>query len=276
MTGLTDRKQLQRFRTRAIRAGHADFLHRTVAAELQERLFEVNKSFTDQGVVTGFPDLWRGLWPGAATIDDTDLLAVSERQYDLLVHALALHWADDPIGQLIQARRALRPDGLFLGCLPGGSTLATLRATLAEAEVALSGGLSPRVAPMAEIRDLGGLMQRAGFAMPVADTLTLKAEYRDLFHLLRDLRAMGESNALAARHRRAPPRSLFVKADALYPRQSDGGIVAEFEIIFLAGWAPAAGQPKPLRPGSATNRLAEALGGAEVTLPGTMPGRDRD
>ncbi|MBM7067296.1 SAM-dependent methyltransferase [Actibacterium sp. 188UL27-1] len=276
MTGLTDRPQLKRFRARAHRAGHADFLHRAVRAELQERLSEVNKTFKDLVVVAGFIDLWRELWPSAPIILDDDVLDLAVAQYDLVIHAMSLHWADDPVGQLIQSRRALRPDGLFLGSLLGGETLATLRNTLAEAEVALTGGLSPRIAPMAEIRDIGGLMQRAGFAMPVADTLPFTVSYEGLPHLLHDLRAMGEGNALSTRHRQPPPRSLFVKAAELYPKQSDGRIVAEFEIIFLTGWAPADSQPQPLRPGSAQSRLADVLGGEEVTMPGTSSGRDRD
>ena len=177
---------------------------------------------------------------------------------------------DDPIGQLVQARRALQPDGLFLGVLFGGQTLAELRAVLAQAESELRGGLSARILPMAEIRDLGAALQRAGFALPVADSLRQNVAYRDLNTLFSDLRAMGERNALAARPRQLTPRALFSKARRLYAGSfatPDGACMAGFELIFLSGWAPSADQPKPLRPGSATSRLADALGATEVPLP---------
>jgi hypothetical protein len=176
---------------------------------------------------------------------------------------MALHWANDPVGQIVQARRALMPDGLFLGACLGGRTLWELRSALTEAEARLTGGLSPRVAPMGEIRDLGALIQRAGLALPVADSLALTVEYRDAFHLMQDLRAMGEGNALAARRRAFAPRALFPEAARIYSEGfglPNGRIPATFEFVFLTGWAPAESQPKPLRPGSATARLADALG----------------
>jgi hypothetical protein len=176
---------------------------------------------------------------------------------------MALHWANDPVGQIVQARRALMPDGLFLGACLGGRTLWELRAALTEAEVRLTGGLSPRVAPMGEIRDLGALIQRAGLALPVADSLSLTVEYRDAFHLMKDLRAMGEGNALAARRRTVASRALFSEAARIYAEGftlPNGRIPATFEFVFLTGWAPADSQPKPLRPGSAAARLADALG----------------
>lgn len=176
---------------------------------------------------------------------------------------MALHWANDPVGQIVQARRALTPDGLFLGACLGGRTLWELRSALTEAEVRLAGGLSPRVAPMGEIRDLGALIQRAGLALPVADSLALTVEYRDAFHLMQDLRAMGEGNALAARRRTVAPRALFSEAARIYAESfalPNGRVPATFEFVFLTGWAPADSQPKPLRPGSAAARLADALG----------------
>ncbi len=245
----------------------ADFLHRTAADEMQERLELVNRSFTNAVVVSGFPELWADLMPQARQIPDTEVLDLEPGAHDLVVHALALHWADDPVGQLVQARHALRPDGFFLGCLFGGETLSELRTTLAKAESAEMGGLSPRVAPMGEIRDVGALMQRAGFALPVADSVPLTATYETAFHLMRDLRAMGETNALAARHRALAPRRLFLHMAEDYAARYpvDGArIAATFELIFLAGWAPAASQPQPLRPGSAATRLADALGTQEI------------
>jgi len=189
----------------------------------------------------------------------------------LLIHALALHWADDPVGQLVQMRRALKPDGLCIAVTLGGQTLTELRAALAEAEIAQTGGLSPRVAPMGSLRDLTGLLQRAGFALPVGDSVPIFVEYRDALHLMHDLRAMGETNALSARHRCTPPRALFAEAAARYAAShglSNGRVTASFELIVLTGWAPAESQPKPLRPGSAQMRLATALGTEERPLPG--------
>ncbi|MEL6586265.1 MAG: SAM-dependent methyltransferase, partial [Pseudomonadota bacterium] len=166
------------------------------------------------------------------------------------------------VGQLIQCRRALAPDGLFLGVAFGGQTLHELRAVLAQAETAVMGGLSPRVAPMADIRDMGALLQRAGLALPVADSLPRRVRYTTMFRLMADLRAMGETNALAARHRRFAPKHLFAEAARIYQEHfaDADGIGATYELLFLSGWAPAETQQKPLRPGSATTRLADVLG----------------
>ncbi len=266
---LVDRDALRRQRRRAFRAPVL-FLHEEAASEIEERLSEVNKVFTAPAVVTGFPDLWRDRLPEARIVADEDTLDLHQGAHDLVVHAMCLHWADDPVGQLVQCRRALRPDGLFLGVLLGGQTLHELRAVLAEAEVAVSGGLSPRILPMGEIRDLGALLQRAGLALPVADGSALTASYRDTTHLMHDLRAMGEGNALRDRLRAPTRRAVFAEAArryaAMYPA-TGGRIRATFEMIFLTGWAPDDTQPKPLRPGSATHRLADALNASEVPLP---------
>lgn len=259
---LTDRDQLARQRARAARAP-AWFLHEAALAEVQERLQEVNRSFTAPALVTGAPDVWGPAFPTARLVGDGAVLALEPQAHDLVIHALCLHWADDPVGQIVQCRRALRSDGLFLAVLFGGRTLHELRAALAEAEARVSGGLSPRVAPMAEIRDLGGLLQRAGLALPVADASQQVVSYASPLALMRDLRAMGEGNALAARPRRPAPRALFAEAAQVYAGAfgtPDGRIPATFETIFLTGWAPDASQQKPLRPGSAAARLADALG----------------
>ncbi|WP_308443246.1 methyltransferase domain-containing protein [Jannaschia pagri] len=212
--------------------------------------------------MTGHPHVWDGLIPDARIVPDTPVLDLEPGQHDLVIHGMSLHWADDPVGQIIQCRRALRPDGLFLSAALGGETLAELRIALAEAETMVTGGLSPRVAPMAEVRDMGALLQRAGLALPVADRLPLRTRYGSIWRLMRDLRAMGETNALAARHRKTPKRELFATADRIYQNTfADGdGLRATFEMIFLTGWAPSDDQPKPLRPGSAQARLADALG----------------
>lgn len=263
---LTDRPALLRHRNRAAAQGADLFLHKEAVAEIEERLAEVNRRFTAPAVVTGFPDVWLDLLPDAQIVPDDDVLALAPGAHDLVIHGLGLHWANDPVGQLIQCRQALKPDGLFLGITFGGQTLHELRASLAEAEAGLVGGLSPRVLPMGEIRDLGALLQRAGLALPVADVLTRRVTYRTMFHLIADLRAMGETSALAARQRKAAPRALFAEAARIYAAgfPADGGrITATFDIIVLTGWAPHESQQKPLRPGSALTRLADALGGRE-------------
>ena len=257
---LTDRTALLRNRARALR-DPALFLHETAAEELQDRLAMVNRIFTKPAIVTGFPDFWSSTLPGATVVADDEVLALDPGAHDLVVHAMSLHWANDPVGQIIQCRRALKPDGFFLAAMFGGQTLAQLRSALAEAEVEQTGGLSPRVLPMAEIRDLGGLLQRAGLALPVADNLALTVSYRSAFHLMRDLRAMGEANALENRLRRTSRPSVLRRAAEIYQSHH-----ATFDLIFLTGWAPDPGQPQPLRPGSATTRLADALGTRETKL----------
>ena len=169
---------------------------------------------------------------------------------------------------MVQSRLAVIPDGLFLGAMFGGQTLHELRTALAEAETALTGGLSPRVLPMGDVRELGGLLQRAGFALPVADTRTINVTYTCLADLVRDLRGMGESNALAARNRSIAHRELFKLTEHIYRQHfSDPGgrMTATFEVIYLTGWAPDESQPKSLKPGSATTRLADALGVSETS-----------
>ena len=229
----------------------------------------VNKSFTAPCIVTGWPAAWADAFPKAQIVADEDTLALEPAAHDLVIHALALHWANDPVGQLIQMRRALRPDGLMLAVLLGGTTLNELRTVLAQAESELSGGLSPRVAPMGELRDTGGLLQRAGFALPVADSVPLRASYADLSALMHDLRAMGETNAMTARPRHMTGRALFARASALYAQHfagADARLIATYDMTVLTGWAPHKSQPQPLRPGSASARLAEALGTRETPL----------
>lgn len=259
---LTDRTALARHRARADGGDGGWFLHEAAALEVQERLADVNRRFTAPAIVTAHPGRWRDVVPGAMLVPEAEVLDFAPGAHDLIVHAMCLHWAEDPVGQLIQCRRALREDGLLLALCPGGETLAELRAALGQAEAEVAGGLSPRVLPMGDVRELGALLQRAGLALPVADVTTTRACYRDVAHLARDLRAMGETNALAARHRRVPPRALFRRADAIYRDAfpEGDGIRATFQIVCLTGWAPSATQPVPLRPGSARMRLADALG----------------
>lgn len=261
MSHLIDRPALLRHRARA-HAQMAGFLHERVIDEVQERLTEVNRSFTAPAIVTGWPDLWRQLRPDARIVADDDLLDLEPGAHDLVIHGLSLHWAEDPVGQLIQCRNALRPDGLLIATLFGGETLHELRAVLAQAEAQVSGGLSPRILPMGDIRDLGALMQRAGLALPVADSARYTASYQSAFHLMQDLRRMGETNALAARPRHGTPRALFAQTAQIYGdsfARSDGRIPATFEVVTLTGWAPDENQPQPLKPGSASHRLEDVL-----------------
>jgi SAM-dependent methyltransferase len=264
---LVDRTALLRNRRRAL-PSHL-FLHDTIAAELHERLIEVNRTFTNPAIVTGFPDFWRAQFPNATIVSDDDTLALDQGAHDLVVHVMALHWANDPVGQLVQCRHALQPDGMLLAAFLGGQTLQELRAALAEAEINITGGLSPRVAPMGEIRDLGGLLQRAGLALPVADCTKLTVNYANMFHLMHDLRKMGEANALSARVKHLTRRKILTQGSQIYAqhfKNAENRCDATFELITLTGWAPAANQQQPLRPGSAQQRLADALGTKERPL----------
>lgn len=265
---LTDRKTLLAHRRRADRDGGM-FLQITAADDLQDRLSMVNRSFTAPAIVTPFPEVWQGRFENAVIVSDDEVLSLKPESHDLVIHAMALHWANDPVGQLIQCRHALKNDGLLLTASFGGQTLTELRASLAQAETEITGGLSPRVVPMAEIRDLGALLQRSGFALPVADCLPLPVSYETAFHLMNDLRAMGERNALTARKKSFTRRDVLHRAAEIYQDNfaEEERINATFELIFMTGWAPDASQPKPLRPGSAERRLADALGTSESSLP---------
>jgi SAM-dependent methyltransferase len=257
---LTDRPALIRNRTRA----SDTFLHDIAQEECIDRLSLVNRQFTKPLIIGPAPEMLNN----AEHIDDTDTLAIAANDYDLALHFMALHWANDPVGQIIQSARALRPDGLFQAVCLGGQTLNELRTSLAQAESEITGGLSPRIAPMGEIRDLGALLQRAGLALPVADSITIRTSYASALHLMRDLRKFGETNALNARIKHPTKRAIFDRCAEIYAENFAEGdkIIATFEFIFLSGWAPSADQPKPLRPGSATARLADALKTTEKPL----------
>ncbi|KUP94863.1 methyltransferase domain-containing protein [Tritonibacter horizontis] len=255
---------------RARRQPDAMFLHDMARDEVEDRLSMVNRVFTKPAIVAPFAEPWEGMLPGAKLVPDSEVIDLKPGSHDVLVHVMGLHWANDPVGQLIQCRRALQDDGLLLMVTLGGQTLHELRSALAEAETYISGGLSPRVAPMGEIRDLGALLQRAGFALPVADVVPLTVQYRDLTHLMHDLRAMGETNTMSARLRKPTPRSLFELANHIYRQNfsaESGKLNATFELVCLTGWSPAESQPQPLRPGSAKMRLADALRVPEGNLP---------
>lgn len=260
-----DQSALQMRRARAA-FRPVDFLHEEAAGHCLERLLEVNRTFTKPAIIGPKSSFWRELLKldGESTVcrPDRERIDLEPDTHDLAIHALSLHNNNDPVGQLIQMRHALRTDGLMLCCLFGGRSLHELRSCLAEAEIAVSGGLSPRVSPMGELRDLGGLLQRAGFALPVADVVSLKVTYANLSTLMADLRGMAETNILQARVRHTTSRKLFERAEAIYREQfsdADGRLVATVELVFLTGWKPGAGQQQPLKPGSATMRLVDAL-----------------
>lgn len=265
----------------------ADYLKRRVAEDLAQRLAGINRRFpvaVELGARTGvFARLLAGR-PEAQKIDfliqadlsaamlarasgqrlvaDETRLPFGPASIDLIVSALALHWVDDLVGALVQIRLALKPDGLFIGALVGGSSLAELRACLMEAEADLAGGAGPRVSPFLDAFDGAALLQRAGFALPVADVDRIKVRHDHLLGLIGDLRAMGETNVLFDRPRTPLTRAVVARAAELYAeRFGEGGrIVATFEIITLTGWGPHPGQQQPLAPGSAKTRLADALG----------------
>jgi SAM-dependent methyltransferase len=278
-----DRRMVRQRLARAKAMGPADFLLAHATRDLVERFAVIKRDFSrvlDLGtpsamlaeqLASGTREIVR-LSPSRATlgpatlvslVGDEEALPLAAEQFDLAVSALSLHSVNDLPGTLVQLRRALAPDGLFLGCLLGGRTLEELRTALMIAETETTGGVSPRVAPFVDIRDMGALMQRAGFALPVVDSEPLVVRYSNLFGLMADLRAMGATNALAARLRKPTSRSLFLRAGQIYAERfsdSDGRVRATFELIFVSGWAPHESQQKPLRPGSAQMRLADVLG----------------
>lgn len=256
------------------RFDEADFLHRRAAAEAVNSLEAILRGFPTavdlsphSGVFTaaladsGAGDRVGPVRTVAATPGEA-ALPIADGSADLIVSILGLHWIDDLPGALAQIRRALKPDGLFLGALFGAGTLKELRCVLTEAELDVRGGAQARVSPFADGHDAAALMQRAGFALPVTDVDRVTVRYPDLFALVRDLRAMGETNALAGAIRPLT-RDIAARAAALYTErhaEADGRIPATFEIVQLAGWAPHESQQKPLARGSAKMRLADALG----------------
>jgi NADH dehydrogenase [ubiquinone] 1 alpha subcomplex assembly factor 5 len=208
---------------------------------------------------------------GPAVAGDEEALPFGPDSFDLIIASLSLHQVNDLPGALLQLRRALRPDGLFLASLPGLGTLQNLREALVGAEAAVSGGASPRVSPFPELRDMAALLQRAGFALPVADQQELPLAYRSALGLVADLRAAGEQNAVMARDGRTPPRAMFAHAFAALEAQSP--IPATLPMLMLTGWAPHASQSRPARPGSANARLADALGAEERSAGEATPRR---
>lgn len=204
---------------------------------------------------------------GASFVADEEYLPVAPASLDAVVSNLDLHWVNDLPGALLQIRQALKPDGLFLAALAGGETLRELRQCLMEAELAVTGGASPRVSPFIDPRDMGGLMQRAGFALPVVDSDFITVHYDSALRLMRDLRGMGAANATFNRLKRLTRRAVMFEAARLYHEKfadNIGQIPATFQIVYAIGWTPHESQPQPLKPGSAKNRLADALAAVEI------------
>ena len=264
-------------RARAAAVKSDAFLADAAAGAIGERLTAVNRRFTN-AVDIGSRDIapFRDRADAWTTRELSDApLELGEGQFDLATSALALHAANDLPGTLIQIRRALKPDGLFMAAMFGGETLTELRQAFTAAEAEVWGGASPRVAPFADVRDVGGLLQRAGLALPVADVERTTVRYRDLATLLADLRALGETNVLTGRSKRFLSRPLLAALIGDYKARfadADGRMRATFDVVYLTGWAPHESQQKPLKPGSAKARLAAALGTKEVPT-GEKPGR---
>jgi len=287
-----DRTAVRRHRDRAAPQwpGYS-FLHEETAARLIDRLNDVTREFpraVDLGgrdgtlaraltgrhgiehlVTTDLSPAFAAAAPSPSLACDEEFLPFAPQSLDLIVSNLALHWVNDLPGLLIQARTALKPDGLFMACMLGGDTLQELRACLTDAEIAVEGGLSPRVSPFADVRDLGMLLQRAGFALPTVDADRLTVTYSTPLKLLADLRGMGETNAVSERRKSFSRRETLMHALALYQERyadADGNLPATFQVIWLTAWAPSPDQPQPKRRGSATARLADALGTREISL----------
>jgi SAM-dependent methyltransferase len=294
-----DRALIRRRQRRANDLGPATFLLDRAAADLADRLAAVLRRF-DVAVDLGTPGaalrevLTRlgsiGTIVSARAADavrqqssldqkfvvaDEEALPFGDGALDLVVSALALQFVNDLPGTLIQIRRALRPDGLFVAALAGGETLTELRQAFAAAESEIEGGASPRVAPFADVRELGALLQRAGFALPVTDVDRICVRYDSVFALMHDLRRMAATNALVERRRAPLRRATLMRMAEIYGRRfadPDGRLRATFEIVWLSGWAPHPSQQQPLRPGSAKARLADALGTREMSA-GDKAGR---
>ena len=287
-----DRKLFRQRRLRALQSAKdgTDFLMRAVADDLADRLSMIKRTFKagiDLGGHSGhIADMLRSSGkvdqvfrgdlfeadpnlPVPDFVFDDALPPLRDASVDLIVSALSLQFVNDLPGTLVQIRRALKPDGLFLATLPGADTLFELRDVLMRAELELCEGAAPRVGPFADVREFGSLLQRAGFALPVTDLDRLTVRYDSLFDLMIDLRAMGATSALLERSRQPLPKSVFLKAAELYAEDhadADGRIRATFSLVTLSGWAPHESQQKPLQPGSAKTRLADALGAQEVNF----------
>ncbi|MEM9878728.1 MAG: methyltransferase domain-containing protein [Pseudomonadota bacterium] len=280
-----DRRAVKRNRARSARAGNqANFLFEDVAKRLIDRRFDVKRAFDTVAVIGGrglisaaaldctallHLDPCADLLPGGvAAVCDEEALALREGCFDAVFSLLHLHSVNDLPGALIQINRALKPDGLFMGAVFAAGTADTLKQAFLQADLDTTGTVKPRIAPLLDVRDAGGLLQRAGFQMPVADTETVTVNYRKALSCFTDLRHMGEANALTQRSKSLLGKATLAACLAQLEgrRNTAGKIPIAFNIAFMTGWAPGPNQPRPLRPGSAKARLADALGTTETPL----------
>jgi SAM-dependent methyltransferase len=267
---LFDRALLRRRQHRALRGEPATFLLDRVIEDIEERLHAVLRDFAEvadiwtPGEVLRAPSRDRFKSVAHIALSEQETLPLQPESLDLVVSALAFQFVNDLPGVLAQIRRALKPDGLLLAAMVGGDTLTELRQSFAAAEAELEGGVSPRVAPSADLRDIGALLQRAGFALPVTDVDRVVVRYDSAFALMQDLRSMGATNILVERRRAPTRRTTMLRMAQLYAERfadPDGRIRATFDVIWLSGWAPHESQQQPLKPGSAKASLAEAVRG---------------
>jgi len=269
---LFDRNLLRARQRRAERNGAEKFLLERATEDLFERLATMTRDFPRAALIeTPFAEALRDNLLRANKVESVDLLPITgetetiegaRAPYDLAISLLSMQWLNDLPGMLAQAKRLLKPDGLLIAAMIGGDTLTELREALAVAESEIEGGISPRVSPFAEVRVLGGLLQRAGLALPVTDTDRFTVRYDNAIALMHDLRRMGATNVLAERSRRPLKRATLFRAAEIYRERfadGDGRIRATFEILWLSGWSPHESQQQPLKPGSAKTRLADAL-----------------
>jgi SAM-dependent methyltransferase len=267
---LFDRALLRARQNRAQRLGPATFLLDRVTEDMEERLQAVLREFADAAVIwtsggilrKPARDRFRSVIDIGLQDSETETLPFPPESLDLVVSALAFQFVNDLPGVLTQIRRALRPDGLLLAAMIGGDTLTELRQSFAAAEAELEGGVSPRVAPFADLRDIGALLQRAGLALPVTDVDRVVVRYDSAFALMQDLRRMGATNILVERRRTPTRRATMLRMAQIYGERfadADGRIRATFDVIWLSGWAPHESQQQPLKPGSAKAGLAEAV-----------------
>lgn len=283
-----DRELLRERLRRAARAGAEKFLLERAAEELIERLGAITRNFSRAALIeTPDADALKRQLLANGKVEAFDILPIEDAneaietepaQYDLAISLLSMQWLNDLPGVLAQIKRLLKPDGLLLAAMIGGDTLTELRDALASAESEIEGGVSPRVSPFVEVRTLGGLLQRAGLALPVTDIDRITVRYANALELMRDLRRMGAANALAERSRKPLKRATLFRAADIYRERhadADGRIRATFEILWLSGWAPHESQQQPLRPGSAKTRLADALRAVEIPA-GDKTGRKKD
>ena len=260
-----DISALKMKQNRAVKIGQVDFVDQFAINNVSEILRDINRKFINPLIIGGKASLWAKTlkFENVTLINESENLEFGDKKFDLAIHALSLHRCNDPVGQLIQVRQALKPDGLMLALLLGGETLRELRTSFELAEINIENGLSPRVSPMIEIRDAGNLLVRAGFALSVADKTDLEVIYKCPVNLLHDLRRMGETSILCHRKKSFLKRGTLNEMFRIYSKKFEsteaGSVKATFQVLCLTGWKPSDNQQKPLVPGSATHHFSKVL-----------------